>query len=116
VPFSSFMATPETLTKNRDVVVSFVRGLYRAQRWMASSGASEIAAVIAPAFADIEPPVRIAAVDRYLRQATWTHDPVLTRSGYDTLQEILLSAGFIERPHPFEELVDTEIARQVVGY
>lgn len=116
VPFSSFMATPEMLTKNRDVVVSFVRGLYRAQCWMASSGASEIAAVIAPAFADIEPAIRVAAIDRYLRQSTWARDPVLTRTGYDTLQEILLSAGFIKRPHPFEELVDTGIARQAVGY
>lgn len=116
VPFSSLMATPEMLARNRDVVVAFVRGLYRAQRWMASSDAREIAAVIAPAFADIEPAIRIAAVDRYLRQSTWARDPVLTHAGYDTLQEILLSAGFIKRPHPFEDLVDTEIARHVVGY
>jgi NitT/TauT family transport system substrate-binding protein len=115
VPFSSFMATPETLAKRRDEIVRFVRGLYRAQRWMASSGAGEIAAVVAPAFADIEPAIRVAAIDRYLRQSTWARDPVLTQTGYDTLQEILRGAGFITRPHPFEDLVDTEIARQVVG-
>jgi NitT/TauT family transport system substrate-binding protein len=116
VPFSSFMATPEMLTKHRDVVVAFVRGLYRAQRWMATSGAGPIAAVIAPAFPDVEPAIRIAAVERYLRQSTWARDPVLTRAGYDTLQEILLSAGFIKRPHPFEDLVDTEIARRALAY
>ena len=42
--------------------------------------------------------------------------PVLTRAGYETLQEILLAAGFIKKPHPFESLVDTEIARAAVGY
>jgi hypothetical protein len=41
---------------------------------------------------------------------------VLTRAGYETLQEILLSAGFIKKPHPFESLIDTEIARAAVGY
>ena len=116
VPFSSLMATPETLTKQRDVLIPFVRGLYRAQRWMAASTAEEIAAVVAPVFSDIEPAVRIAAVERYLGQSTWATDPVLTRAGYETLQEILLSAGFIKTPHPFESLVDTEIARAAVGY
>jgi NitT/TauT family transport system substrate-binding protein len=116
VPFSSLMATPETLTKQRDVLIRFVRGLYRAQRWMAASTAQEIAAVVAPVFGDIEPAVRVAAIERYLRQSTWATDPVLTRAGYETLQEILLSAGFIKKPRPFESLIDTEIARAAVGY
>ena len=116
VPFSSLMATPETLTKQRDVLIRFVRGLYRAQRWMAASTAQEIAAVVAPVFDDIEPAVRGTGIVRYLRQSTWATDPVLTRAGYETLQEILLSAGFIKKPHPFESLIDTEIARAAVGY
>ncbi len=116
VPFSSFMATPEMLTKQRDVLIRFVRGLYRAQRWMAASTAQEIAAVVAPVFGDIDPAIRVAAVERYLKQSTWARDPVLTRTGYDTLQEILLSAGFVKKPHPFDALVDTDIARAAVGY
>jgi len=116
VPFSSFMAAPEMLTKQRDVLIRFVRGLYRAQRWMAASTAQEIAAVVAPVFGDIDPAIRVAAVERYLKQSTWARDPVLTRTGYDTLQEILLSAGFIKKPHPFDALVDTDIARAAVGY
>jgi NitT/TauT family transport system substrate-binding protein len=116
VPFSSFMATPEMLTKQRDVLLRFVRGLYRAQRWMAASTAQEIAAVVAPVFGDIDPVIRVAAVERYLKQSTWAPDPVLTRRGYDTLQDILLAAGFIKKPHPFEALVDTDIARATVGY
>jgi len=116
VPFSSFMATHETLTRDRERIVRFVRGLARAQRWMASSGAGEIAAVIAPAFAEIDERIRAAAVERYLRQSTWARDPVLTRSGFDALQTILLDGGFITRAHRFEDLVDVEIARQAVGY
>jgi NitT/TauT family transport system substrate-binding protein len=116
VPFSSFMATRETLARDRERLVRFVRGLVRAQRWMAASGASEIAAVLAPAFADVDPPIRVAAVERYLRQSTWARDPVLTRTGFDALQTILLDGGFIKRPHRFEDLVDTDLARQATGY
>ncbi len=115
VPFSSYMATPETLGRERDIVGRFVGGLYRAQRWMAAATATEIAAVVAPAFADIDAGVRARAVERYLRQATWVGDPVLTRGGFETLQEILLGGGFIRRRHRFEHLVDTELAVHVVG-
>lgn len=115
LPFSSVMATPETLERRRDVLVRFVRGLYRAQRWMTTATAPEIAAVIAPAFVDIDPGIRVRAVDRYLRQSTWAADPVLTRPGFDALQEILLGGGFVRRRHRFEDLVDTDIASEAVA-
>ncbi|MGH7346334.1 MAG: ABC transporter substrate-binding protein [Candidatus Rokuibacteriota bacterium] len=116
VPFSSFMATRATLARDRERLVAFVRGLARAQRWMAASGADEIATVIAPAFPDIDARIRVAAVERYLRQSTWAPDPVLTRAGFDALQTILLDGGFITRSHRFEDLVDVDLARQAVGY
>ena len=47
--------------------------------------------------------------------AAWARDPVLTREGYDALQTILLDAGFIKRPHRFEDLVDVEIAREAAS-
>jgi NitT/TauT family transport system substrate-binding protein len=116
VPFSSLMASRATLTRDRERLVRFVRGFSRAQRWMAASDAREIAAVIAPAFADIDPGFRVAAVERYLRQSAWAREPVLTRPGFDTLQTILLDGGFIKRTHRFEDLVDVEIAQQALGY
>jgi NitT/TauT family transport system substrate-binding protein len=115
VPFSSFMATPQMLRRERDVFVRFVRGLHRAQRWMAAATAAEIAAVIAPAFAEIDARIRVRAVERYLRQSTWVGDPVLTRAGFEALQEILLGGGFITRRHRFEDLVDTALATHVVS-
>jgi len=115
VPFTSFMTTPEKLARERAMLVRFVRGFYRAQRWMAAASAAEIAAVIAPAFPEIAPRIRVRAVERYLQQGTWNRDPELTRTGYEALQEILLGGGFITRRHPFEALVDTEIAAEAVA-
>ena len=116
LPFSSFMTSRATLAHDGERLVRFVRGLSRVQRWMAASTAGEIAAVIAPAFADIDASFRVAAVERYLRQSTWARDPVLTRSGFDALQAVLLGGGFIKRSHRFEDLVDVEIARRAAGY
>jgi NitT/TauT family transport system substrate-binding protein len=82
---------------------------------MAGVDGKQIADVIAPAFPNIASDVRHCAVARYLGQDTWARDPMLDRPGYEYLQAILLDGGFIRRPHRYEDLIDTTIARQVVG-
>jgi hypothetical protein len=42
-------------------------------------------------------------------------DPLLRRAGYDYLEDILLTGGFISRRARYEDLVDTAIARQVMA-
>jgi hypothetical protein len=59
--------------------------------------------------------LRHRAVARYLAQGTWARDPIIRRPGYDYLQEILLDGGFITRAHRYEDLIDTEVAEQVVA-
>jgi NitT/TauT family transport system substrate-binding protein len=114
LPFSSYMATPERLRREPDVLLRFTRGLYRAQRWMAAHDAGAIATVIAPAFADIPEDIVIRAVDRYRAQGTWARDPILRQPGFEYLQDILLNGGFITRRHRYADLVETAIARQAV--
>lgn len=114
LPFSSYMTTTAFVRDGRGTLLRFTRALHRAQRWMTTADADAIAELIAPAFGDIAADVRRRAVARYLAQATWAQQPVLTRAGYEYLQQILLDGGFIRRRHRFEDLIDTSIAREVV--
>jgi NitT/TauT family transport system substrate-binding protein len=82
---------------------------------MARAAAAEIAALIAPAFPEIVPAIRQAAVARYLAQDTWAVDPILRQPGYEYLQQILLDGGFIRRRHRYQDLIDVEIATGVTG-
>jgi NitT/TauT family transport system substrate-binding protein len=115
VPFSSYMTTPEYLRTQADIVRAFARAHYRTQRWMAERSGAEIADVLAPWFSDIDPVIRTRAVDRYLRQGTWARDPLIRRPSYDYLHDILLSGGFIKRPHRYEDLIDTAVAERVMA-
>jgi NitT/TauT family transport system substrate-binding protein len=115
VPFSSYMTTGALLRDGRDVLGRFTRALYSAQRWIARADAKDIAATIAPAFADVPADIRQRAVARYLAQGTWARDPIIRRPGYEYLQRILLDGGFIKRPHRYEDLIDTSVAEQIVG-
>ena len=115
VPFTSYMTTPEFLRREPDTVLRFTRAVHRTQRWLAEHDASAIASLIAPAFADTAPTILERSVARYLRQDTWSRDPLLRRDGYDYLERILISGGLIRRGQRYEDLVDTAIARQVMA-
>jgi NitT/TauT family transport system substrate-binding protein len=114
LPFSSYMTTTAALAGRREMLTRFTRALYRAQRWLAGAPAAEVAALVGPAFPDVPPAVRQAAVSRYLAQGTWATDPVLRRPGYEYLQQILLDGGFITGRHRYADLIDTTIAMTVV--
>jgi hypothetical protein len=55
------------------------------------------------------------AAGRFMRQRTWSADPLLRRPGYAYLQDILISGRFIQRTHPYEALVNTAFARDVMA-
>jgi NitT/TauT family transport system substrate-binding protein len=115
VPFTSYMATRDFLRREPDTVLRFTRAVYRTQRWLAGHDAAAIAEAVAPGFPDIDRGVLERAVGRFSMQGTWSSDPVLRRPGFDYLQEILHSGGFITKTHRYEDLVDTAIAERAVA-
>jgi len=114
VPFTSYMTTPEFLRREPDTVLRFTRAVYHTQQWLAREPPKAIADVIAPDFRDIDRAVLERAVARFARQGTWARDPMLRRPGFDYLQEILQTGGFIKQSHRYEDLVDTAIAERAV--
>jgi len=114
VPFTSYMTTPDFLRREPDTVLRFTRAVYRTQRWLASRDAPAIARTIAPGFPDIETAILERAVARFSKQDTWSRDPILRRAGFDDLQKILQTGGFITKSHRYEDLVDTAIAERAV--
>jgi NitT/TauT family transport system substrate-binding protein len=115
LPFSSLMTSQERLRRDRDDLVRLVRALHRAQQWIAGAAPADLARVLAPIFEDIEPPLLAQILDRYRTQHTWPDSPMLDRPGYERLQEILLTGGFIRSRHRFEDLVDTSIATEALS-
>ena len=115
VPFTSYMTTPELLAREPDLVRRFTRAVYRTQRWIATHNAADIVTAIQFAFPRIDGAMLERAVRRYVDQQTWAREPIVGRPGYDYLEQILLDGGFIRLRHRYEDLVDTNIAREVMN-
>jgi len=115
VPFTSYMTTPALIEREPDLVLRFTSAVYRTQRWLAQHTPPELAKVVAPAFPGTRPEILERAVARYHGQGTWSRDPLLRREGYDYLERILLDGGFIAQGQRYEDLVNTDFARQVMA-
>jgi NitT/TauT family transport system substrate-binding protein len=115
VPFTSYMATPAFLRREREVAVRFTRAVARTQRWLGEHEPAEIARAIAPHFSDVPAGLLEGAVARYRGQDTWARSPVLGRLGYEALHRILRDGGFIRHAHRYEDLVDTAIAADALA-
>src|SRR5207253_10819168 len=92
----------------------YTRAVYPTPRWLARKDAATIAETIAPDSRDIERGLLERAIERFKKQDTWANDPVHRRPGFDYLQEILQTGGFIRKTHRYEDLVDTAIAEKAV--
>ncbi len=114
VPFTSYMTTPAFLRREPETVLRFTRAVYRTQRWLARQDAQTIVETIGPDFRDIDRGVLERAIERFKKQDTWARDPVLRQPGFDYLQEILQTGGFIKKTHRYEDLVDTALAERAV--
>jgi NitT/TauT family transport system substrate-binding protein len=114
VAFSAYLVTPRLLAERGPALDAVLRALYRAQRWLHQHRPDEIAAQVAPVFADEARPVLVAAIRRYVAARTWAADPILRRPGFDALQEVLLLRGFIKKSHPYDAVVDTTRAQAAV--
>ncbi|MHA6252297.1 ABC transporter substrate-binding protein [Oceanobacillus sp. CAU 1775] len=115
VPYTVFMTKQSYLEENEDNVKKFTRAIYRAQQWVEESSAAEIAELISPYFEETDLDVLTASVDRYKQQGSFSLDPILHESAWDNLKSIMDEAGELPIDAPYEDLVNTEIAKEVMN-
>ena len=74
----------------------------------------EIAEVIQPQFKETDLATITTIVTRYYNQNTWKSDLVFERDSFELLQDILDSAGELEKRAPYDKLVTTEFAQNAI--
>ena len=84
--------------------------LSRREWIMSRHSPEEIAAVIEPQFPETDLETITTIVTRYYDQDTWKSNLIFEESSFDLLQDILESAGELEKRAPYEDLVTTKFA------
>ena len=113
--YSSFAATHRFLAAREDTAARFTSGFTKALRWLKSAAPGDAAGAVSEFFPDTSKEVLASAIGRYQSQEQWPSDAVLEQPEYDSLHEILLSAGMCRMRQPYEKVVRTDLAVAAVA-
>lgn len=114
VPYTVFMTKQSYLEDNEENIKKFTRAIYRAQQWVNDSSAQEIAEVIEPYFEDTDIEMLAASIERYKNQGSFSLDPILNEEAWENLKNIMDEAGELPIDAPYTDLVNTEIADEIM--
>lgn len=114
VPYTVFMAKQSYLNENTETAKKFTRAIYKAQQWVENHSSDEIAELIQDYFEDVELDILISSIDRYKSQNSFATTPILEKEAWETLKDIMDAAGELPKEAPYKDLVNTEIAEEVM--
>lgn len=113
VPYTVFMTKQSYIDKNADIVEKFTRAIKKAQDYVYSAPADEIAEVISPYFENTDLELIATVVERYRVQESYAKDPILDEEEWENLQNIMDEAGELPKRVDYKQLVDTSFAEKV---
>lgn len=114
VPYTVFMAKQSFMKDNEETVKKFTRAIYTAQQWVAEHSAEETAEIIQKYFDDTDLDILTSSIERYKNQGSYATDPILKKDSWENLQNIMDEAGELPGDAPYEDLVNTDIAKKIM--
>lgn len=109
------MTKQSFIRNNKDTIEKFTRAIYRAQQWVESHNAAEIAQAIQPYFKDTDLSIIEKVVDRYKSQGTYATNPILDKEEWNNLQNIMSEAGELPKHIDHKTLVDNSFAEKAMA-
>ena len=114
VPYTAYSAKQSYINQSPDTIQGFTNALQKGMDYVQSHSPFEIAKVIEPQFPETDLNTITTIVTRYYDQDTWKDNLVFEKSSFDLLQDILETAGELEKRVPYEDLVTTEFAKKAI--
>ena len=104
--YTTFLATRDSIVKNRMAFTAMVHATSRMLTWLADHSADELAEAVASFYPDVPREILASSLQRYRDADLWAHTPEVSRQGFGRLAESLKSGGFISRLHSYENCVE----------
>ena len=112
VPYTAFCAKQSFIKENEAAIQGFTNALQKGMDYVNSHTPEEIAKVIQPQFKETDLDTIVTIVTRYYEQDTWKSDLIFEKESFELLQDILDSAGELEKRAPYKDLVTTKFAEE----
>ncbi len=103
--YTTFLATRESVTRNRAAFAGMTRAVARTQGWLGSHSAEDLAGVVQPFYPSVERADLVSAFTRYKAANLWASDTIVSRVGFERLAQSLRSGGYISKMPDYQDCV-----------
>lgn len=110
VPYTSYNTKKSFIENNRDVVDGFTKAIQKGLDYVHNHSDEEVAKAIRDEFPDISMNDLVKIVKRYRKIDAWFDTTYIEEKNYNHIEEIIESAGELEKKAPFDKLVDNSFS------
>ena len=110
--YTTFLASRDSIRRNRAAFDAMVRAIRRSLAWVAEHSGEELADAVASYYPHVARELLVSSLQRYHDANLWARTPELSRQGFARLADSMKSGGFISRLHPYEDCVDQSFATE----
>ncbi len=107
--YTTFLASRDSIRRNRAAFEAVVRATRRMLLWLAEHGAEDLSEAVAPYYPDVPRDILVSSLRRYHDAGLWARTPEVSREGFARLADSMKSGGFISRMHTYEDCVDQSL-------
>ena len=107
VPYTSYSAKISYINNNKEIIQKFTKAIQKGLDFVHEKNSEEIAKSILDFFPDTSLADLTKVIDRYKKQDTWPKTTEFTKESFDHLQEIMISAGELNKMVEYKDLIYT---------
>ena len=108
--YTTYLATRDSIRRNRAAFDAMVRATRRTLAWVAEHSAEELADAVAPYYPHVARELLASSLQRYRDAGLWARTSELSRQGFARLADSLKSGGFIAQLHAYEDCVEQSLS------
>ncbi len=113
IPYTAYFAKKSFIEKNSDLIQRFTNAVYKGEQWVKNHSSEETAQIIKDFFPDTNIEILTAAVQSYKDIEAWNETPVLKKESFERLQNVMKTAGELEKEAPYDKIINNSFAEKV---
>lgn len=112
IPYTAYFASKEYIEKNPEIIQGFANAVAKGEKWCSEHSADEIAKTVAPCFPDTDMTLLTKSIQSYIDIDAWCDTPYMSEDSFNRLQDVMTSAGELEKRASYDDVVDNSFARK----
>ena len=108
VPYTAYNARKSYIEANPEIIEKFTRAIDKGLKYVYSHDSNEIAKIMLDYFPDTTLVDMEMIVDRYKKGEAWKHNITINEDEWMHIQEIIESAGELDKYAPYDSLIYTK--------